>query len=367
MSGGKFVVGILLIGALGAATIPLIMRDRNAAKISGGSAPTAAMGTEAASTGLGGSLGSYSGGAVTRETLTSEEKAKLFEAEQKLYEAAEEILVQRHVAAFFDEYRKQKNLPDTATAQQAYLAEKVKVSDDDVKKFLEEYKDNPGLKNIPEERRNVEVRNFLEGRQRSTVIRGLVEEARNAGAIKVSMAKPVEPRFNVDGGDNLPLGKADAPVTIVEYADYQCPACAQMVPVIQEVVKKNDGKVRWIFRDFPLQEIHPAALPAAIAASCAGAQGKYWEAHNLLFKSFRDLNEATYTRIAKEIGLDEAKFQECQKDPKVSAEVLADQKSGNELGVNGTPTYFVNGRRFSSGDVAAWTKVIDEEIAARKM
>ena len=143
--------------------------------------------------------------------------------------------------------------------------------------------------------------------------------------------------------DDYIKGDPKAPVTIVEFSDYQCPYCRkfhnEILPQIQkEYISK--GKVRYIFRDFPLS-FHKQAVPAAIAANCAGEQGKYWEMNNFLFANPGKLSTAKIIPEAESLGLDKAKFEACVNDDSKKAEVDADFKAGKKYGVRGTPSLFI--------------------------
>jgi protein-disulfide isomerase len=311
-----------------------------------------------------GALGQYGTSTLSRETLSGEEKVKLFEAEQAYYNALEDVLVQRYVKSFFEKFQKENNLTDPTAAQQKYFANKVTVAEADVEKFLGENKENPGLAKIPEAERKTQVRSYLENRVRQGAMRELVDQAKSEGKIQVAMAKPIEPKLDVTDGGNYGMGPENAKVTIVEFADFQCPFCGRMVPTLKDLMKKYDGKIRWVYRDFPLREIHPEALPSAIVATCAGKQGKYWEMHHKLFENYQSLGNELYAKLSNEIGVDLAKLEECRKDPSVTAEALADQADGNKYGVQGTPTYFVNGRK-APGDMRELSRLVDEELAKR--
>lgn len=154
----------------------------------------------------------------------------------------------------------------------------------------------------------------------------------------------------VDPSDVRAKGKADAPITIIEYSDFQCPFCsrwfAQTYPtLVKEYV--DTGKVRLQFRDFPLTSLHPNAFGAAVAARCAGEQEKYWEMHDKLFGSQNDWAQlpdpkATFTSYAKELALDTDAFQQCLGGGKFDQEIQADLQAGQAAGVTGTPSFLIN-------------------------
>ncbi|NBO37221.1 DsbA family protein [bacterium] len=311
-------------------------------------------------------IGTYGANQVQRAQLNGGEAQKLYEAEMQVYSAAEQILVQRYVTEFFEKMKTEKKFGSVEDAQAAYFSERVTVATAEVDKFLEENKDNPALQRIPQDQRAGQVRSYLEGRAREGAFRQLVDQAKNSGAIRVALRRPAEPKLEVDDGGNFFLGPKDAKVTIVEFADFQCPFCARMIPTLDTIMKEYKGKVRWVYRDFPLREIHPEALPAAIAANCAGAQGKYFEMHHALFSNHQRLGSALYKELAGKIGLDGGKFDSCLKDPKMEAEVLKDSLEGQNLGINGTPAYFVNGRKLGGAvDKAEFARLIEGELAKK--
>jgi protein-disulfide isomerase len=161
-------------------------------------------------------------------------------------------------------------------------------------------------------------------------------------------------------------GPASAPVTIVEFSDFQCPFCSRITPTLDQVVSKYGNKVRLVFRQFPLP-MHPNAAKAAEAALCANEQGKFWEMHDAMFKDQGGLAvDALKTKAAAISGINAANFNSCLDSGKQTPAVQADMKAGNKAGVNGTPAMFVNGR-FISGVVSAddISKVIDEELKRR--
>jgi len=160
-------------------------------------------------------------------------------------------------------------------------------------------------------------------------------------------------------------GGAKAPVTIIEFSDYQCPFCQRAEGVVDQVMHAYGNKVRLVFRDFPLP-IHPQARPAAEAASCANAQGKFWEYHAKLFANQSALGEEQLKEYAKDVGLDPAKFEDCLTQKPFSAAIDKDLSEAAKLGINGTPAFFINGRLLSGAQpFEKFKEVIDEELRAK--
>lgn len=160
-------------------------------------------------------------------------------------------------------------------------------------------------------------------------------------------------------------GGADAPVTLTVFSDFQCPYCSRVVPFVDEVLAKNPGKVRIVFKQFPLR-MHNFALPAALASLAAREQGKFWPMHDLLFANFNQLSEEKIRALAKEAGLDLARFDKDRTAQKLRDEVLRDQGLGQQAGVQGTPTVFLNGKLLRERTLPGVQKLIDREVARIK-
>jgi protein-disulfide isomerase len=141
-------------------------------------------------------------------------------------------------------------------------------------------------------------------------------------------------------------GPADAPVTLVEYGDYECPHCGRAYPIVKEVQRRLGSRLRLVFRNFPLSESHPHAQHAAEAAEGAGAHGRFWEMHDMLFEHQQALLDRHLVSYAAAIGLDAAAFADELRAHTYKGRVREDFLSGVRSGVNGTPTFFINGVRF---------------------
>ncbi len=138
-------------------------------------------------------------------------------------------------------------------------------------------------------------------------------------------------------------GPADAPITIVEFSDYQCPFCARVNPTLAKVRETYGDKVKIVFKDFPLPN-HPEAPKASEAAHCAAEQKKYWEMHDAMFANQRALQVPVLKQTARTIGLDGAAFDQCLDSGKYAATVRGGNELGERMGVNSTPTLYINGR-----------------------
>ena len=143
-------------------------------------------------------------------------------------------------------------------------------------------------------------------------------------------------------GTSPTKGPKDAPITIVEFSDFQCPYCSRANNTVEQIIKNYDGKVRLAFKNLPLP-FHNEAKPSAAAALAAGEQGKFWEFHDALFANQRKLNTEFYMKTAKDLGLDIEKFKKDMKSEKVNKQIEDDMKLARENGISGTPGFFING------------------------
>lgn len=168
-------------------------------------------------------------------------------------------------------------------------------------------------------------------------------------------------------------GEADAPLTLVEFADFQCPYCGDAHPVLDAALAEYKGKVKFVFKHFPLLSVHKNALSAAVAAEAAGMQGKFWEMHDLLFERQQEWSslpsaDKKFEEYAKEIGLDVEKFKSDMKDDSLSKKIDEQRNEGISAVVTSTPTFFVNGKKveLQSLSIDAFKDIFDAELAKKQ-
>lgn len=194
--------------------------------------------------------------------------------------------------------------------------------------------------------------------------RAFVEKLRAAASIQIFLLAPESPVFSVSTADQPSLGNAAAPVTIVEFTDYQCPSCAATQPTLERLVKEYGDKVRLVARDFPLNQ-HTEAFKAAEAAEAAREQGKYWEYVELLMRNQSALGVAKLKDYAGELALDRGRFDQALESGKFAETVQRDIEEGTRLGIDSTPTVFVNGRRMSDRSYEALKTSIEAALKAQ--
>lgn len=185
--------------------------------------------------------------------------------------------------------------------------------------------------------------------------------------------RPPEPQMDLTTVHEIPvaksyvLGNPNAPVTITEFSDLQCPFCARFHAPLKEVLKAYPDKVKIVFKNFPLG-MHPQARPAAKAAMAAGQQGKYFEMVDLILQNQQSLSEEKYKEFATQLGIGVEKFTRDLKDKDAEFEAIINQEMelGSQVGVQGTPTYYLNGRQTIARSLDQWKAEIEKLLAEKK-
>lgn len=193
----------------------------------------------------------------------------------------------------------------------------------------------------------------------------LFEKLRVKHKVQILLQEPEAPVLKISADDDPAQGTATAPVTIVMFSDFQCPACSRTHPVVKEVLKNYSGKVRFVVRDFPLEEIHENAFRAAEAAGAANAQGKFFEYIDVLYQNQKALTDASLEKYAAQIGLNVQKFKADLASGRFSAEIRKDQEDGKFYGINSTPTIFVNGVKLNDLSAEGLKSLIEKALAKK--
>jgi len=220
---------------------------------------------------------------------------------------------------------------------------------------------------VPFDQVKAQIVNILKQQKGQALYEQYVEQLRAEAKVEILLPPYLPPKVEVDASGPS-KGPAGAPITIVEFSDFQCPFCAKAEPTVKDLMEleKYKGKIRLVFRDFPL-EFHKLAPKAAEAAHCAGDQDKYWEMHGRLFAGNTKLELTDLKGYARELKLDAGRFDKCL-DSGEKAKVVQDNfKAGRDAGVSGTPAFFINGRLISGAQpLEAFKTIIDAELAAKK-
>jgi len=286
------------------------------------------------------------------------------ETTQKLYDgrrAALEAIIADTVIA---DAAKAKNMAPDAF-ETAEVGKRIKpVTDADVGAFYQQNVNQMQGRSL--EVMSPAINRFLTEQRREEARQALITELRKTGPTVAMMFDAPRRTVEVEATDPT-TGDKSAPITLVEFADFQCPYCGRVAPTIKKVQEKYGDKVRLVWKDFPLTQIHPQAFKAGEAAHCAGDQGKYWEYHDRLFANQQSLMPDDLKKHAEAIGLDAGKFASCLDMSKYGERVRDGVAQGTRLGVNSTPMFYVNGRILSGAQpYEAFAAVIDEELAKAK-
>lgn len=307
-----------------------------------------------------GALAQVNGKDITEADVRKQAAAQFAQLE-KQYEQQQRELLENALEQTIQERLLEEEAKASGKTKEQILADMkpADVSEADIDAFYEQNKAQiqprtkeqvaPMIKQYLEQQRQAEMQQkFYEGLRAKHKIRYLLEPAR----VEVAATGPSQ-------------GPATAPVTIVEFSDFQCPYCARLIPTLDEVKKKYGDKVRIVFRQYPLN-FHQHAQKAAEASLCAHEQGKFWELHDAMFQNQQALAVEQLKAKAAELGMNAEQFNSCLDGNKYAAQVKTDFDEGAKAGVNGTPAMFINGRFLSGAQpLQEITKVIDDELARK--
>ena len=300
------------------------------------------------------------GATISAAEIDSALDASLRKLERQIYD-----LRRQRIDAVIDDRVLTREAARRGLSVQAVLDAEVNakpepVTDEDVDKFYAANKSRlTGTKNELRER----IRTHLQSQRATERRKAFLEVLRSRAQIKVHLMEPPVFRADVGATDAPSLGAADAPITIVEFSDFHCPYCKRVLPTLTELRSRYGDKIRLVFRDFPLDNLHPLARRAAEAARCAKDQNRFWDYHDVLFAKAPAASPEQLKQYAVEIGLDAPKFDHCLSSGAHASAVQKDFEEGARLGVTGTPGFFVNGQFISGAQpIETFVRVIDEEL-----
>ncbi|MBI4515875.1 MAG: thioredoxin domain-containing protein [Deltaproteobacteria bacterium] len=287
-------------------------------------------------------LATVDGKPITEGDVRKLVQGKLISIESEMYDAKKEGVDALIMQRLLEKEAKAKGVSVDALLETEIAAKVSEPTSAEVESLYEQAKDR--IEKPIEEVREALVQHLRNARieaMRETYVGRLRSQAK----VSIKIKPPV---VNVPGTGPT-RGPANAPITIIEFSDFQCPYCSRAEQAVEQVLSTYKDKVRLVFRDYPLG-FHPFAQKAAEAARCAGDQGKYWEYHGTLFKNQQALQQSDLEKYAADLKLDSEKFKTCLTSDKYAEAVQKDVEVGNSVGVNGTPAFFINGR-FISGAV----------------
>ena len=304
---------------------------------------------------------------VNGETITTEELnralgAKLAKLEEQIYDLKRRELDSLIEQRLFAQEAAKRKLSVAALLDAEVTAQVGLVTEKEIEDF---YQANKSRMRGDDTDIRQKIRAFLQQQKLNARREAFVESLRSEGRVVVRLQPPIAIRVQVSTEGAPIRGAAEAPVTIVEFSDFECPFCKQTNPTLKQLLERYPGKVRLAYRDFPLDSIHPQARRSAEAARCARDQGKFWEYHDVLFTQSPQLALEDLRRYAVQVGLDVTKFDGCLAAGVHKATVQRDLDEGNRLGVTGTPAFFINGRTLTGAQpLEAFARLIEQELAS---
>ena len=300
---------------------------------------------------------------VTLDSLSERLKPRIFEARRQAYETEKAALEKAINILLLNAEAKGKSLKPEDIVRAEVTDKMREPTEDEIKQYYQTY--SWQFNDLPSARPKIIAQLKKQGQER--LEKALHERLRAGASIRVLITEPESPVQNISINGSPVHGNVAAPVTVVEFGDFQCYACGQMHPIVEQALKPYGDQVRFVFRQYPLS-MHRRARLASEAALAAHAQGKFWEYSSLLFKNQRALDVPSLKKYALEAGLDGPRFDKALEERQFAADVRRDLREGEIYGVDivGTPTYFINGKRLPvrSYNLDGIKKAIDEALAS---
>jgi protein-disulfide isomerase len=294
---------------------------------------------------------------ITEQELLDRVRGEMLKLEAQMYEVRRNGTEELISGYLLEQAAKAQGLTGEQLLQQEVAS---KVSEVTAKEVEDFFAANHARIRKPLNEVRPQILNYLQQNKLAEARRIYVKGLRDKAQVKVYLTPPII-EISAEGAPFK--GPQSAPITIVEFSDFQCSYCKRVLNVLDQVLERYPDKVKLAFRDFPILNIHPHAQKAAEAAHCAAEQGKFWEYHDLLFEKQDTIPSADFAEHAKALGLEVTTFQTCIDSQKYKEKVERNYDDGVKAGVSGTPAFFVNGRLLSGAQpLEAFKAVIDEEL-----
>ncbi|MBI4200103.1 MAG: thioredoxin domain-containing protein [Chloroflexi bacterium] len=309
-------------------------------------------------------LAEVDGVLITSEEVEKALATQLTQLEEQIYN-----LKRQRVEALINEKLLAKEAKKRGISVPALLDAEVTskvglVTEQEIENF---YQANKAQIKGEEEKVREQIRSHLQNQKLQTRREAFLQSLRSQAKVVVNLKPPPVFRAQVSA-DGAPFkGGATAPVVIVKFEDFHCPFCKQVQPTLVQLLSRYNEKVKLVHKDYPIDQLHPAARKGHEAARCANDQGKFWAYHDKLYENAPKASPEQLKAYAKEVGLDLAAFDQCFASGKYQAAVQRDVDEGARLGITGTPTFFVNGRVLTGAQpLERFAQVIEDELARRQ-
>jgi protein-disulfide isomerase len=295
---------------------------------------------------------------ITDAELTESVKSRLQSLEAQIFSIKRGGLGNLIEDKLIEAEAKKRGISEDALIKAEVTSKIEDPSDAEVQAMYNQYKSRLNGQSLDQARPRLIAQ--LKSQKQGAVYRNFVSDLRKDSNVKIFMERP---RVDVSADDDPFEGPADAPITIIEFSEFQCPYCKRTLATLDKLKETYKGKIKHVFRDFPLS-FHKDAPKAAEAAHCAGEQDKYWEYNRKLFDNQRALKVDNLRTYAKEMSLDMSKFNTCLDSGKYASEIQKDMADGQRAGITGTPGYFINGILLKGAQpFEKFAEIIEEELA----
>lgn len=300
--------------------------------------------------------------AITRQELESPIASHLYNLQLEIYNLKRKSLDQIIADLVLREEAERRGIPLQQLLAEVSASQSIDVSDAEVEKYYRENRSRLANWKGSEQQLKDEIRSSLERQKSYQHTMAYAKSLGEKEGLTTYLVEPPLPNAKVSVGDAPTQGPSDAPLTIVEFSDYRCPSCRKQFSVDEQIKKLYRDNIRWVFKAFPLGG-NELSRRAAEAARCAGEQGKYWQYHDLLFLSDKELDKDQLTALAGQLGLQQDEFNACLDSSKYRAEIEADSQEARKAGVDRTPTLIVNGKMHPGGlTLQDFQELIDKEL-----
>jgi len=278
-------------------------------------------------------------------------------AKQQLFDITERALAQAIDTKLLDFQAEKEGLDVDGLVARDVLSKLSEPTEQQIDSIYNLYREQ--LNNAPRESAAPQITDFLERQQRSLAMQVYLAQLRAQYDVR-NLLEPARIEVEAIGPSR---GPADAPITLIEFSDFECPFCVRVLPTLDQIEETYGDQVRIVYRQFPLTGIHPNAQLAAEASLCADAQGKFWEMHDAIFEVRGKAGAEELKAMAANLGLDSEIFDGCLDSREFRDRVLEDIEAGRQAGVTGTPALFINGRFLSGAQpFNVVSRLIDDEL-----
>jgi protein-disulfide isomerase len=305
-------------------------------------------------------LAVVNGKQITTGDIETSLRPLIFNVQEQVYALRKQSLDLKINDLLLTQEAQKKQITARALLETEVTAKVPRVTEAEAQKFYEQNKERISGEFA---QTKTQIIQYMQEMKEQEATLAFANRLRQASVVQVNLTAPESPAFQIATDDQPAKGNSNAPVTIVEFTDFQCPSCAQQHPVLEKIVSEFGDRVRLVVRDFPLSQ-HPHAPKAAEAAEAAREQGKYWEYVAVLFRNQSALEVGKLKQYASELGLDRNRFDASLDSGKFAEKVQRDVLDGDKLGVNGTPTFYINGKRVSDKSYEGLKTTIEATLKA---